>query len=893
MTELGWTKTLDWGVLVQQSWLRCRGPDWPDPALERAALSDATFCIRALFAPLLAHLTGWTASRLSNPFDRLHVQSSATADIFFAPQDVALLARLETRLDGIIAARMVGYRALAVATDILRQSIASRAEVKRIETLGDPHSDGDCVRRVTLSDDHRFIYKPRSAEIEKTISSLLGAWIGTENFVLLPVFNSGKFSWWHEFEHLPEGKAPEDPQTLAWELGRALVAAIALAWDDLHFENLLFGLDGASLALGDTETVWSARLPNETEKLRGLHPIAFLGLQSQLLPAPTIRRDELTDDSPVLRLLRIPSGKAPDVWRRARRTAFDHFLQFHSRSRDWYTILEKGILAGIDDASHQLAACDIEGDIARSPLKHHNPRFVYRPTRQYFDVLRDALLINVSLGDDWEGLLWKALYAESIDNAIDPELHTRICKFELQFLREGSIPLFSTDHTDQLLCSEAVLSRSWRKDLLPSGSHLSYLRDPLGWAQLRDVVSHRVRHLYESLEAHHLNEVNCPRAFPTDDVSDSCEDGDRIAVRLWSQALQCGDGQVTFSDFGPTGHGADWTAQIVGQGLYRGAAGIGLALWTHQQDRRSAIQLPDWQQCFVDWTRRLQAMKPDAIAENEWSVAEGLFGTAYALSLINDPRCDVRTIKNSVDSAIAMSRSLDQWLEWDYIGGVAGALASYRAIAIRAGDTASNDSLDRLLAHFERVLSDGPLAKSYEIDVGERGLAHGLMGPIYALGRARHLWPDTRCGSLFDLAVSKFSDLLVRDNYCNWTNSATWCGGKLGIARALSRLGGDALEMPEWWNELRCENTGKLAHVCCGSLGRLLYDVEEHNIDQDALRQMGTELLEIAASRDFISLEALGGSITCYGFFQGIAGALYYGTYFKSGVVPPAVEMID
>lgn len=883
VSKLAHIAELSWSDLVHRAWQREGGTHCSRANFESAAREDAVRSLRPLFAPLLAHLTGWAASLVANPLERQAIHSRADRDRFFAPVDSSIQQRLQHRLDLIVRTRLGGYRAFLSGIETLEQ-FTGPCVITRIESLGDTHVDGDCVRAVTLQDGHRYIYKPRPAYPETALARIARLWVDDSGLVPAPVASSSVCCWWSDITQLVRGAAPANTSVFGQRYGQALAFATALAWDDLHYENVLMHADGIGVALVDTEMAWGVQLPADTARLDGLSPIAWLGLRTYMLPCPLVRDRRFSDESPLSKFLFPAIEDTRDVWELAQRSAFVDYQYLLHRDQSWFSALSQGVFEGIAATAARIHTSDVGAEIECSGIAALQTRFVYRPTRAYFGMLRDAILREVSLGAELDIGLWDALFKQTVLDAADPDAHHRICRIELSFLRDGSIPIFWTNENGALVSENSLVLRDFRSDLATKGAHVRHLHNDADWQQLQQLAV---------LQIDQLRKVVSASAARTH-VSNHGDDDPAavLAAELAGCAVRCDSGQSAFLDFAPTGNQAEWGSQIVGRGLYRGAAGIGLALWATAQHAPHAASVEEWSHCFADATAAVRAGSFAEMAARSWSMSDGVFGIAYALSVIGSAAGGATAVRDALDAAL-LDADLSTWKEWDFLGGWAGALACYAAIARRTENQALGEAGQRLCERVKDVLSDTILSSSYANEPGHRGLAHGAAGVVYALGRARALWPDALDERLLSAAVQRFTTDLTPEVYADWPNAGTWCGGASGVIRAFRRLGREGPPLPDWFVGAAQTETATLEHVCCGRLGKTLSITEADSNASDDLKRHGQSLLVRAAGPDFVSFEAVGGTLRTLGFFQGVAGALYYGVHLRAGVSPVAIEMAD
>jgi len=885
------------GRIRQVSWSKLVGEvvsatEWTALGREdlvAAARADLANSLRPVFSQTLAHLSGLATSLVPNPLERHSLQRRVRGDVFFLADCLSLEEdRIRSVISRFALPRITAYRNLLLAIQGL-EAVVGKLSIVAVDSLGDPHDHGAAVCRIRSGDGKSYIYKPRSARVEMACAEVEKTVLGDFSLVSTPLVDGADHSWWVEIEELSGPVLETSAEALGSAVGRALVLSSLLAWDDLHHENVLFTGARGLVSMVDTETVWAAQIPVDRTALGFVPPLAWLASRSLLLPQPAVNGDRFADDSALGKLLLKRKQDDRDSWELAGQSAWMNCTDLVQKSPEWFMQFSSGLKASVSKAAERILAIDSESLIRALGLPSFRTRYVYRPTRTYVGMIRKAILLEVVSGVPLEETLWQLLFRATSEGAVKAELHAVVSARECSQMALGLVPIFWTNADGELETTDGKVLGVCRSDLLAKGAHLEFAKTAQAWDEVAFTAAQQV-----GLLAHLSNPR--PSAVSHKDAAVSGRELDpvkRLAIEFGARALVGAQGQACFLDFVPSGSASEFSTRWTGPGLYRGSAGIGLAWWAVHKFFPLAPHAELWRACFAAGRSCVERRSFEELSRYGWSLCDGVFGVAYAMSVTSGSSSEVDAVLSSLEASFSES-SLAEWADWDLIGGWSGAVACYSAVLARSSRAVLSSSGKAFLKRAISVIGDQLLAEQLPRQKGQRGLAHGVGGALYALGRAARYWPDTTMLQCIDGLRSQFISQLILEGHEDWNNAGTWCGGATGIVRAFRRIPEFAPDLPEWFLRSCNSETASLEQVCCGSLGRLMHASETiGSLGSPLDVSIGASLLQRAAEDDFVSFEAFGRSLRTLGFFQGVSGSIYYGCHAIAGARCVAIEMVD
>ncbi len=908
-------KSFSWLGTIGDCWEKSRNTEkvrWP-VGFNEAACLDAGVTCRRIFAPLLTQLTSMALSEIANPMERLRHITSLSVDVSILPSTLSVATdpelAIKARLVPIIEHLFHGYSELAASLiqneDTLGLVFSESGDaVVSIESLGDVHDNGSCVRRVRFSTGRLFIFKPRSGNAEASLATvcrgLKRSVESLSNVFPIPLVCSQTYSWWEPTEQLVKSLAPDgrDLGVLPEAYGYALGIAILFAYEDLHYENILFRATDGSTEIIDSETAWAARLPKDNASLGGMHPITWLAFKTGLIPSPRFRGREIADESPLIKLMIKPSLPDSKIWETRHGSSFFDTEQLWDLNPSWFDFLRHGIAKGVTGFRTDFIATFSKNKKTLEDAAKSRVRFVYRPTKNYYAILQSAIKDEVILGVDFNSRLWASLFEGSENDALRLDVHKRLCAYELEALRVGAIPFFELDNENNLILFGGESVTYWRTDQDYVGAHIMSMSDAKGWDELICMVDKVIRNYSNFFSG---NTASLATVKNVDQQSfdvgvSSIEDASKVAEMISNKGLSLQHGQIEFVDFAPTGWNDEISILLTGKGLYRGSAGIGLALWSVARLGEKKCSNFDWRDCFSDINRSASRNHlADRGSEIGWSMADGIFGVMYAMAIIGTEISPSRALKRALDVAILDGAVSDKCHEWDFINGVAGMLCCYIAVSKRCGVAIYDAPAEKLFALVERLVEEKIFDTALLSPSPLKGIAHGLSGLLYALGVARQNWRSDGVHRLYERVYRHASISSGGTNSDDWPNAGTWCGGATGVIRGWSRINDSRLSNDRWLTSKSESGTGRVQQLCCGTFGQVLLSLESSKCDDkvERLQAIGKVWLANMRAPTFTSFDVVDRPIQCVGFFQGFAGILYYASHFARGEAAPCVEMAD
>jgi hypothetical protein len=842
-----------------------------------AALEDFIACIVKPFNTAFRHATNFTFANAPDPISTLNLRSNISEDLFYVDGQHSHLFDS----NGKISLRMLNFartlvRGYARFGDLIKSDwpflglkSTEDSSATEIVTLGDLHGDGDCVRKITFSTGESLIYKPRSASVELAIEKLLGALskkVDISVQVPKPVYATEDRSWWTPLMLLRNLDANDlfICESFARSFGQCLGVATLLGFEDLHYENIGL-LQNGSLVIVDCETAFAYRSKNSQsdESCAEWGLLTEVSFRTGLLPALRILGDDIADDSLLTALVAKQQGHR-SFWQSNYSSEFFSASALASYPANFFERFSEVARIGLLElanaiTTHKALFADCKR-IAREPR-----RFVYRPTRLYQRLLENAIVLEAFAGMDFEKSLWRELYETTVGDAPSIDDHAKMCRQELECLQTGVVPHFVFEG----------LPPSLTKGIAPLKDLLSVAKEQSGWIEVAETMATAVRG-YGLL-------ISCLGAASPDEYSvpiSNEENLDKFFEKLSTNSVTLKNGQALIFDLLPTGTLSELTFGPTGLGLYRGAAGIGITLWAAEQRGclHPRFRSRDFLLAGIEAIRcrHIQALSKSI----GWSLADGIAGILYAICL--SCMCPPNEILAQFEAALE-DCDLESLVEWDYINGLAGVLASYSAIARRAEKKCIYPNAKRLAHRLDKIIrSENLLQVSLP---NQRGLAHGLPGAWYALARARELAPTFFD---FDNTIEEYrsaycSNLPAEVNSFSWQNAETWCGGVFGTLRAEIRFSGGSVDVASRLRSVSAPHTSGVRQLCCGHQGAEIFAYE--------MQKLAEKDVSIDLSQDVVSFDQVDMNYKCLGFFQGIAGPLYYS--LRSGSKYESVEMLD
>jgi type 2 lantibiotic biosynthesis protein LanM len=813
---------------------------------------------------------------------------------------------------------------------------AGLGPIERLEGgLSDPHGRGRAVRVLHFAGGARVVYKPKSVAAESAFARLLD-WCGEGRgrpFLAPAIVDRGSHGWVQFIERIGPS-TEEDRKAFFHGAGRLLALLHATRTTDCHAENLI--PHGSHMVLVDAEAVlrpelveeethpeatqadvFAARFVAESVLSTGLVPhwratasgepvdVSALGATPQPESTLPAWRGIGTDGIQFGRLSSV-GGKAPSSGER---------LQGTPGAEAFAEAIEAGFRTQYEALAERREDL-LDGD-AWATLTRAEPRFVFRDTSRYMDLLRHAL----EPGYLRDGAAW-SIELRGLGRAMHAFRGGRppawpLFRAELEALEVLDIPIFhgSPSSTDLLVGGARI------EGLVRSAP----LDDAVARVQAlsRDDLERQAATLRASLyglrarggQAGKQESSERSSFIGVDDgaTPDFIDVARGIARDFMKQAARMEDGSVTW--IGPRFHPhlGRYVVAPVDHSLFSGTAGIGLFFSAYAR-LTGEEEAKEWAIASLRGPTRLLRAAVGGHADDGFGPLldlmgiggmTGLGGLVYGLTvssvLLDEP--------DLLEGARLAARLIsDQRIEadraFDVLSGSAGAALALLALHGQDGDRATLDRAVRCGEHLLQSRDRGLPGSAWPVFGGVHltGMSHGAAGIALALAR---LFEVTGDGGMLEAALDavRFERGHFDEEQGNWRDlrldgvsndgfAWTWCNGAPGIGLArilcLRALGERAPHATEPLAEdarraLEAMEGVELPvdHLCCGNMGLVEIEMEASRAPRpltDPRRPMDRARNVLRRSRRRAHFALFGtppAPVFVPAFFQGLAGVGY------------------
>jgi type 2 lantibiotic biosynthesis protein LanM len=800
-------------------------------------------------------------------------------------------------------------------------------------SLSDSHHAGRTVLILTLNNDRKVVYKPRSLGCEVVWNDVL-AWVNQYadlGLRRLAAWDRGTHGWMEYVAHAP-GRAPAEAALFYRRAGALLALGYALGSSDFHYENLI--ADGSQPVLIDLETITHHprrdRVVAEGELDAHLNQVAGESvIRTGLLPRWIGGEEGRAVDVSALGAVAAQSTRVRmPVWHHINTDHMVRALEFKTAEPGPNCFMLDGqpvppgpyvgeVLAGFTQVYGLLRERHAELLAHGAPLaglQQLAVRFIFRPTYRYYMLLHEALHPSCMRNGARRSICLDALAADLVHAPLPDTPAWPLLLLEHKALEREDCPYFSGLASGQVLLTEGV-----RVAQLLENSCYAQLTQRLHRLSAADLARQLqyVQASFDSLgraggqphEASPAPTASPPPGLATASpvtIADATVD-----ARLLAAAQAIGD--ELCATMLTAGQSSSWMTlkylpnlqrqqlTAIGPDLFEGAVGVGvflaaLAHSTGQPRYREAAQAA------------LRGVRADLSGPARVLLTRdmplhgvtGLAGTLYGLSLVaaltNDDALQAEALAGL--ELFAATRLLAP-APADVLGGRAGTILCLLALHEQTNSALAlalaRQSADQLLA--ERVLLDGYWGWLTFEGRMITGFAHGLAGIAHALHRlAAHTGETTYAQAAAETV--QLENTTYSPQHHNWpdlrwatANSEPsfadgWCHGAPGIG--LARLDMLATDPPKYLPDvraavqvLRTASLERADHLCCGSTGRLaiLHEIGQC-LSLPALqaeaRQRAVQLLDRATRNTTYTLGwATYPHVSLPGLFQGTSGIGY------------------
>jgi type 2 lantibiotic biosynthesis protein LanM len=678
------------------------------------------------------------------------------------------------------------------------------------DSKGDRHQDGRSVLIVTFTSGLRIVYKPRPLALAMHFQELL-TWLNERGaqppFRTVKILDRGTYGW-IEFISPQDCTSIDEVRRFYERQGEYLALLYALEASDFHYENLI--ASGEHPILVDLETLCQPCMRDRDQAIDGTYrdsvlrvgllpqrlfangqsdgiDLSGLGAAAgQPLPYPVLQLEAPCTDE--MRLIQ-KGGESAGRTNQPRLGSLtvemlDFVEEITVGFSNMYRLLQR----------YRGQILSSNGPLAR--FANDSIRVILRPTLTYGlllrssfhpDALRDALDRDVMFGS-------------LCDSSRSSHYLERIVRSEIDDLRNGDIPLFSTTPAslDLQTSSGATI-----KDFFPETG--------------MSLVHRRIRHLSESDYVRQLWFVRASLAAMAagqkqirlstrtgrgEELTSATGEqliaaAETVGARLESLAVRSGK-DVSWIGLTLTKK-ANWSLVPLGLDLYSGLSGLAFFLaylgYATHEPRYTTLA-----RAAVRTIRRHLSEIP--LHRFSVGVFDGLGGVVYLFTHLGIIWRDQELILEAKRIAQSSRTLIFYDRKFDVTSGSAGCIMSLRVLQSVAPSenilAAAVECGDHLLAHAQS-LHEGIAWPPYFPAKGPlTGFAHGASGIALALLELSNLSGEKRFkeaalkafsyeNSLFSPEWKNWPDLREMDNGSDGMFMVGWCHGAPGIALARLR----------------------------------------------------------------------------------------------------------
>ncbi len=805
----------------------------------------------------------------------------------------------------------------------------SLGKVSEIQaSLSDPHDRGRTVILLTWKSGLKLVYKPKDLSLEVAWNQFLD-WCNHKSqlldFKVIQVLNQQGYGWVEYVEHqscINQAAVERFYQ----RAGMLLCLVYALRGTDCHHENLI--ASGEHLVLIDTETLLhhEANSIGELSMELALESDSLQKFWDSVLRTGLLPRWDFSVDKRIAYdisgLGSMHSQQAPQkvpVWQAINTD------NMHLRNETVIWPTEKNVPLLSDTV---LSPNDYQGELCtgfeqmyrflmahkesllkpESPLtvfQHQQVRFVFRATRIYFTILKQAWTPDyLKNGADYsieiDRLSYAYLVAQEKTNAWP------VLQAELRAMEQFDIPFFTASVNSKALTLKSIPAIP----LYFKQASYQQVREQLETLDETDLTRQIaiIQGAFFARVAQTTTNEDQQRqeeSILTLTSEQLIQEARKIATELEARSLQDADCSLNWIGMGFVPEAERFQLQLLGDDLYDGRCGVALffaGLYrVTQEPQFSKLAL----RVLKPLRRQLKILNPDA--QQRFARLTGIGGGTglgsiiYALVKVSQFLED-RTL-------LTDARRFASWIppelitadrQLDIMGGAAGTILGLLSLYEATADSCVIEKAIACGQHLlKQQVSEEGVPKAWNT-LGKRpltGFSHGAAGIAYALLR---LYDATQEQNYLEAALEgiKYERSVFSEKYLNWPDLRSsegrnpaflvqWCHGSAGIG--LGRLGSlGIVETPEIKREIEIalQTTQKhglqaIDHLCCGNFGRVevllvgAQRLSRPDLHQVALQQATNIVARFKQTGAYQLFPNLPNSVFNPGFFQGSAGIGY------------------
>ena len=780
--------------------------------------------------------------------------------------------------------------------------------VDRIETnTSDLHNKGHSVYLLYLQTGQKFVYKPKSLEIDERFYNLIIELNSLTQIIDLKaakVISMNNYGW-SEFISHDSCISHEAVKDFYKRSGCLLALFHILVATDIHEENII--ASGAYPIPIDLEMLFQPYDSDEREAIphRKSYEMAVKSIEDSVAMIGLLPTYKRTNKKQVIINggFALHRSESSDLLQKSPEEKWlPNFPYFNEKLGDPNNYVDD-IIAGFKDYSHFLIQIrenrGIEYIFRRfSGLK---VRRVFRPTR-FYDLLLRRLKKNIYIQDV---ALWSAeadFISRFIDWDSDSTSKIDLYKAERDALLELNVPiffvetdstaLFSSDKFIGIFKGEAGLTRAFKR------------LHSLDKAE----VDHQAEIIQISFGANNHN-IEAKEVTPFSDSQNNFDENEKLTnffieskkIAEFVSALKI-ESEDSVSWIGLEWFGNVNVAQLLPlrSDLYSGSLGIAIFLAAFSKVSGEGEYLETSIKSAQFTKHQLLSKNAPRLASNMGiGGSVGIGSVIYGLTLLADLSKDKSFLEDAMrGSRLITSKLINTDEVLDVFSGASGAILSLLALKERVKEPELLEKAILLGDHLVKKIS------SFNIDSHRRknsilnGMSHGIAGIAFALSRL-----SFESGRDDFLKLSESLVCIENESYCkanhNWPDfrvgmhsknkwSCQWCHGAAGIGLArigsMQKMGRLASELSA--NDINAailkakDLPAKLSDtLCCGYLGNIeLLSEASKLFNRPELR---SDALEILHQR-FLHRKAAGTYQWEYGpskynigLFKGITGVGY------------------
>lgn len=738
------------------------------------------------------------------------------------------------RLEKLLSFQCNAITEMAARWSADRDDIAAmfQRETVSVEAVslgeGDTHKGGRTVS-ILSTDAGKIVYKPRSLSIDVALSDFL-AWLTTKidsplHFIVPDVIVKNGYGWARFVSH-EYAESDKECARFYRGIGQILAVMRMMGGTDLHAENLI--AHRGTPVLVDCETLFTPNvkpiasgygsaydhcldlarggvlaigiLPDRGQGLgwRGIDMSGVGGLSGQ---QPKTRIPAIVDAGLDTARVEMVAATVPVTANHPSRTPA-------------ITLYWPDIIGEFKKLSEALCRLDEAKELepALSRFSQQQVRVVARPTESYAEIERMLWHPSALANPEQARKKAEALMAEMAENIAYAPDDVEIISAEVEELRHGDIPVFTTR------CDYGALTGPSDKEWLPKQDLVAVALESWRSADLQaeaSFIQASVVSAYVSDGHQHSNSSLWVKARPVLDFEERRrKHAEQIMAQIVANAHREDDNTIAW--VAPILTPAGWSVSPLDPDLYAGLSGIALVASAYLGEVRA--NRANYVEGLEDTLNRLEHTL--ALAEKRQlsdlnserhirppSVGgyAGIASQIWTLLTLDDIQNNSVNIMEAPSQSERVRRALQLVAiiesdaeiaeDNDLLYGLSGAIPPLLQLASHSGDEAPMAAARKLAAILiDRSIGIGD-GISWPIpfaDNGIGGFSHGTTGIGWAFWKLGEATGDK---AYFDVAERAFifEDSLFDPDRNNWrdlreidgvTDSVAWCHGAVGIGLA-------------------------------------------------------------------------------------------------------------